>query len=147
MLTAGSYMVENSPVKNEAVPGGKPRMNRKLIFLLMMALGAVLVIAACGGDDPTPTPTPALPTATATPTPGSGALLSPLGDNLVEVWSYNRQGRSWQYFSTNPEFAGQNDISTLVTDQLYWLRAKEDQSVKLNGRQRNVAAGWTLIHW
>lgn len=40
-----------------------------------------------------------------------------------------------------------NQLSTMVTDQLYWVRVKEDQLVLLNGRQRTVTAGWTLIHW
>lgn len=109
---------------------------------------------------PAPTPTPTLiplppatatplppPPPTATPVPGPGALLAPLGDNLVVVWSYDSRGRSWQYFSPSPGFTGKNQLSTMVPDQLYWIRVKEDQSVLLNGRQRNVAAGWTLIHW
>jgi hypothetical protein len=99
---------------------------------------------------PTATPTPAptaTPAATATPAPGTGALLAPLGDNLVVVWSYDKRGRSWRYFSPRPGFAGMNQLSTMVTDQLYWVRVKEDQLVLLNGRQRTVTAGWTLIHW
>lgn len=94
----------------------------------------------------TPTPTPAV-TATAAPAVAAGTLLAPLGDNLVVVWSYDRISRSWQFFTTNPGFASKNQLSTMVADQVYWLRVKETQTVRLNGRQRNVAAGWTLIHW
>ncbi|MCH7714136.1 MAG: hypothetical protein IIC99_10985, partial [Chloroflexi bacterium] len=109
---------------------------------------------------PAPTPTPTLiplppatatpvlpPTPAATPAPGPSVLLAPLGDNLVVVWSYDSGARSWEFFSPSPGFTGKNRLSTLVPDQLYWVRVKEDQSVQLNGRQRNVTAGWTLIHW
>ncbi|PKB64407.1 MAG: hypothetical protein BZY80_03165 [SAR202 cluster bacterium Io17-Chloro-G2] len=109
---------------------------------------------------PAPTPTPTLiplapatatpapaPTPTATPALGPETLLATLSDNLVVVWFYDRRARSWQYFTPSPEFTGQTQLTTLVTDQLYWVRVKADQSVQLNGRQRDVAAGWTLIHW
>ena len=97
---------------------------------------------------PPATATPVVPpTPAATPGPGPSVLLAPLGDNLVVVWSYDSGAGSWEYFSPSPGFSGKNRLSTLVPDQLYWVRVKEDQSVQLNGRQRNVAAGWTLIHW
>ncbi len=43
---------------------------RKLAIFGVLGLVLALVLAACGGDDPTPTPKPAAPAApTATPTP------------------------------------------------------------------------------
>jgi len=91
---------------------------------------------------PVPSATP-----TATPAPQAAALLAPLGDNLLVVWSYNGNGQSWQYFSPNPGLTSDNQLATLVTDKLYWIRVKQDQPVLLNGRQRNITAGWSLIHW
>ena len=109
---------------------------------------------------PTPTPTPTLiplptatatpppaPTPTATPVPGIATLLSPLGDNLVVVWSYDSKSRSWLFFNPSPRFTGKSQLATLVADHVYWVRVKKDQPVQLNGRQRNVTAGWSLIHW
>jgi len=67
---------------------------RKLVAMAMLLLGAVFVLAACGGDDPTPTPKPraaATPTPQAAPLPAwevewNETLAAAKSEGQVDVW-------------------------------------------------------------
>ena len=95
---------------------------------------------------PTPSPT-STPSPTPTPVPAPSQALLALGSNLVRMWTQVPTTATWRYYDPAPAFGSFNTISRLVPDQLYWIKVKAKQSVNLNGRQRNLAAGWNLIHW
>ena len=99
---------------------------------------------------PTPTPTiapTAQPTPTPTPAPRTSDLLELLTGNLLRVWAFEEASGGWLYYDPAPEFTFQNTLTTLVQGQLYFIIVREDQALRLNGRQRTLSAGWNLIHW
>lgn len=95
---------------------------------------------------PTPTPTPT-PGPTPTPVPVPSYSLLPLGSNLVRVWTQVPTTGNWRYYDPDLAFGNLNTLGQMVQGQLYWIKVKAEQSVNLNERQRNLAAGWNLIHW
>ena len=99
---------------------------------------------------PTPTPTTiptAVPTPTPTPAPKVADLLASLTGNLLRVWTFEEAVGEWRYYDPAPAFTYLNTLTTLVQGRLYFINVREDQALRLNGRQRNLSAGWNLIHW
>ena len=91
-------------------------------------------------------PATGLVSATAPVSESLATQLLPLGDNLLAMWTFRQIG-GWQVYSPDDGFAYQNPLTTLNLYQVYWIRVKQDQEAKLNGRDRTMYAGWNLIHW
>ena len=99
---------------------------------------------------PTPTPTIAPtvpPTPTPTPAPSVADLLAPLTGNLLRVWTFDELRSEWRYYDPLPGFGSRNTLTTLRQGRLYYIKVRADQASGLNGRQRQLFAGWNLIHW
>ena len=111
---------------------------------------------------PTPTPTPAptlpplppptntpSPTPTLTPVPAISTLkaLAPLSSNLLRVWAFDAALGGWQFYDPRSGYVDINTLAPLLPGRLYWINLKEDQTVTLNHRLRQVYAGWNLVYW
>lgn len=111
---------------------------------------------------PTPTPTPAptlppLPPATSTPAPtptstpvpaiSTVEALAPFSDNLLRVWAFDAALGAWQFYDPRSGYVEINTLAPLLPGRLYWISLKEDQTVTLNHRVRQVYAGWNLVYW
>lgn len=101
---------------------------------------------------PTPTPTVG-PTRTPTPSPTPTPVvtlaenLEPFGSNVLRIWSKEGGPGVWRFYDLREGFTRSNPLPPLVDGQLYWVKAQGSQTIKLNGRLRNLQAGWNLIHW
>ena len=95
---------------------------------------------------PTITPTPA-PTATPTPAPRPVDSLAQFNGNLLRVWTFDASVGKWYFYDPRSSFTQVNTLPPLAQGQLYWMYVEEDQTLGLNGWQRNLVAGWNLIHW
>ncbi len=95
---------------------------------------------------PTATPTPR-PTPAPTPLPKFVDAIQPLQNNLLRIWSYSDALGRWDRYDPRPGFAGSNNLITMTPGDLYWIRVDESSVVLLNGQERDLNAGWNLIHW
>ena len=96
---------------------------------------------------PSPTPTP-LPTATPAP-PGNSLPtdgLAALESNLQRVWTFSNID-GWIFYDPREDFQTRNDLTHLISGRTYWLQVEANQTVALNGRERELVRGWNLLHW
>ena len=89
----------------------------------------------------------AQPTPTPTPAPAVPDLLASLTGNLLRIWTFEEAEGEWRYYDPAPAFAYLDTLTTLVPGRVYFIIVREDQALRLNGRQRNLSAGWNLMHW
>ena len=73
--------------------------------------------------------------------------LKPIEDNVVRVWHFSNATKSWSFYDPRPAFAAVSSIEKLATGQVYWVWAKEDQALILNGRERSLFTGWNVLVW
>ena len=67
--------------------------------------------------------------------------------NLVRVWNYDNQTKTWAFFDPRPAFADASSIMNMVAGRVYWVRVINDQTAVLNGNSVNLFAGWNLMPW
>ena len=74
-----------------------------------------------------------------------------LGDNLVVVFHFNNDTKTWTFYSTNPDVADANTLTHMITGETYLLQIKSTQEVILNGDTRNLTCVggncWNQIVW
>lgn len=76
-----------------------------------------------------------------------GPALEDLGDNLVSVWHFNNDTKSWSFY------VGQevDTLTHMITGETYILRVKTSVEVVLNNETRTLLCvngnGWNQIVW
>lgn len=91
------------------------------------------------------------------PTPIEIAL-EPLlqADNLVRAWYQDPDTKEWHFYDPREEFEDSNTLHELIDGEPYWLRIDHDQTVVLNGIERELTCTdpgtpdedcWNLIVW
>ena len=73
--------------------------------------------------------------------------LSPLGDNMTELWYFEPDSGTWRYYLPRLVSDGINTLPEMVQGLAYFLLVTTDQNVVLNGTQRSLFKGWNLIAW
>lgn len=68
-------------------------------------------------------------------------------ENLVRVWNFDNETKTWTFFDPRPAFADANTLKNMVTGQVYWLRVNSVQLAALNGNQVALYQGWNLVPW
>jgi hypothetical protein len=76
--------------------------------------------------------------------PADMALELPTG-NLVRAWHFDHTTQEWTVYERG--IPSINSLKELVLGQEYWIKVHKDQSVALNGKRRNLVAGWNRITW
>ena len=69
------------------------------------------------------------------------------GDTLVRVWHFDNETQTWRFFDPRPAFEFANTLALIVPDRVYLVSVVVDISVTLNGKQRELFAGWNSVHW
>lgn len=80
-------------------------------------------------------------------TPPASGSLKPLGNNLVRVFGFNNATKRWAFYDPSFPCAAMNTLTKLILRQAYFIKVEKDQTVVLNGRERNLSAGWNVIPW
>ncbi|MFQ6029717.1 MAG: hypothetical protein ACE5Q6_19740 [Dehalococcoidia bacterium] len=73
--------------------------------------------------------------------------LESLGDNLERVFYYDSDSESWIFYDPRPQFASTSSLTELIAGEVYWLDVATDQTVVLNGQERELIAGGNQIVW
>ncbi len=68
-------------------------------------------------------------------------------ENLVRVWNFDNETKTWTFFDPRPAFSDVNTLKNMVTGQVYWLRVNSVQLAVLNGNQVSLYQGWNLVPW
>ena len=103
-------------------------------------LGDVTSTATFTVDQGVATPPPpfSIPTATG---------VRPLGSNLKRLFNFSNATKRWAFYDPLPAFAEVNTVTRLFPGEIYWIWVKEDQTVTLDLKERNLAKGWNIISW
>jgi len=105
---------------------------------------------------PAPAPAPAsAPTAILERPADTTTVVAPLVEagNLIRIWHFDSAAQAvppnygWTYYVPGPEWAVLNSLEEMVEGQIYWINLKQDQTVILNGQERNLWKGWNLVAW
>ena len=77
--------------------------------------------------------------------------VEPLGDNLVVVFHFNNDTKTWTFYSTDPDAADANTLTHMITGETYLLQVKASQEVILNRDTRNLTCVggncWNQVVW
>ena len=52
--------------------------------------------------------------------------VEPLGDNLVVVFHFNNDTKTWSFYSTNPDAADANTLTHMITGETYLIQIKSE---------------------
>ena len=75
------------------------------------------------------------------------AALAPLIPHLVRLWHFDNATKHWGFYDPSAALAPLNTVTEMANGESYWIRLVEDQTVTLNGIQRNLYAGWNVMPW
>ena len=98
------------------------------------------VIEGAAVVQPLPTPSPS-----ALPADALASLIQ--GENLLRVWTFNNDSKTWEFFDSRPAFVNANNINRMVPSYNYWFHLKRGQAASLNGRVVYLFKGWNLVPW
>ena len=77
--------------------------------------------------------------------------VEPLGGNLVVVFHFNNDTKSWSFYSTDPAAAEANSLIHMITGETYLLQIKSNQEVILNRDTRSLTCVggncWNQLVW
>ena len=88
--------------------------------------------------------------------PGAGLALLLDADNLERVFYFRNSTKDWLFYDPLPEFAAANTLKELRNGEIYWLKVRRDQDVKLNRKARKFSCTgegtksencWNLVVW
>lgn len=110
--------------------------------IIMMFLIGLVSVAVVGMTVPSTT----FADGDVVPVPKIAGQLSPLGDNLAQVWGYDSQTQKFEFF--DPDSPILSNLTVLKPGSGYWIMLKHDgQTVELAGRTYYLAPGSNLIGW
>ena len=69
------------------------------------------------------------------------------GEDLIRVWTFDNNTKSWEFFDPRPAFINVNTIKNMVPGRIYWLRMNRVRTATLNGKGVNLSSGWNLVPW
>ena len=75
--------------------------------------------------------------------PSPAAVLTPLGSNLLALWTYDAASGTWSTFPDPPQ--GVPAITTIVTGRGYWLKVTRNQVLVVDGDDTLPAAPPDLV--
>ena len=77
--------------------------------------------------------------------------LEPLGDNLVRVFHFNHDNRTWEFYDPRPEFAELNTLSVMSVGRPYWILVRDSDRVTINLVTHHLTCRngscWNRIVW
>ena len=88
-----------------------------------------------------------LPTPKPSTLPSEALASLTQGEDLIRVWTFDNNTKSWEFFDPRPAFINVNTIKNMVPGRIYWLRMYRVQTATLNGKGVNLSSGWNLVPW
>lgn len=103
---------------------------------------------------PAPAPTSA-PTALLEQPTDTATAMAPMIEaaNLIRIWYFDSAAQvdspnhGWTFYDPGSELGAFNDLEEMVAGQSYLINLKQNQTMILNGQERNLVKGWNSVTW